>query len=118
MRDENREGQQGYTDPPPFDYPWQAQVFALAVSLQDSGRFSGVEWSDALGRAIARDEAHNGPDSTGARYYDCWLAALEELLQAKGLTAPDALRLRRREWEEAYLNTAHGQPVELPRPAR
>ncbi|MFC4350978.1 nitrile hydratase accessory protein [Fodinicurvata halophila] len=114
MRDEDRWDQHGEAHPPPFDYPWQAQAFALAISLQETGHFSRMEWSDALGRAIARDEACNGPDTTGARYYDCWLAALEELLQIKGLTAPDALRLRRREWEEAYLSTPHGHPVELP----
>ncbi|WP_051608773.1 nitrile hydratase accessory protein [Fodinicurvata fenggangensis] len=114
MRDREPPYQQGQGEAPAFDYPWQAQVFALAVSLQEAGRFSRAEWSDALGRAIAKDEASNGPDTTGARYYDCWLAALEELLQAKGLAEADSLRQRRRAWEEAYLSTPHGQPVELP----
>lgn len=115
MRNEDRGEQPGEAHPPPFASPWQAQAFALALSLQESGCFSRTEWSDALGRAIARDEACNGPDTTGARYYECWLAALEELLQIKGLAAPDALQLRRREWEEAYLSTPHGQPVEIHR---
>lgn len=110
---EDREGLQGQSHPPPFDSPWQAQAFAMAVSLQEAGYFSRAEWSDALGRAIARDETSKGPDTTGARYYDCWLAALEALLQDKGLMAEHALRQRRREWEEAYLSTPHGQPVGL-----
>lgn len=110
---EGREGPQGQLHPPPFDYPWQAQAFALAVSLQEAGYFSRSEWSDALGRAIARDETSKGPDTTGARYYDCWLAALEALLQDKGLMAEHLLQQRRREWEQAYLSTPHGQPVEL-----
>lgn len=113
MRNRGRERRRIEEDLPPFDYPWQAQAFAVVVSLQESGHFSRAEWSDALGRAIARDETFNGPDTAGARYYDCWLAALEELLQAKGLTAFDTLQQRRREWEEAYLSTPHGQPVEI-----
>lgn len=118
MRNKDRGRQQGEAAPPPFDYPWQAQAFALAVSLQESGHFTRAEWSDALGRAIARDEVCNGPDATGTHYYDCWLAALEDLLQAKGLAAPDALQRRRREWEDAYLSTPHGRPVDLRRTAK
>ena len=55
-----------------FDEPWQAQAFALAVTLQDRGVISEAEWSQALGAEIAA-----APD---APYYDCWLAALERLV--------------------------------------
>jgi hypothetical protein len=42
---------------PPFDEPWQAQVFAVAVSLERRGVFDGSEWTRALGAEIAA-----GPD--------------------------------------------------------
>ena len=51
-----------------FAEPWEAQAFALAVSLQDRGVISAAEWAEALGAEIAA-----APD---ADYYACWLAAL------------------------------------------
>ena len=36
-----------------FAEPWEAQAFALAVSLQDRGVFTAAEWSEALGAEIA-----------------------------------------------------------------
>ena len=47
-------------------------------------------------------------------YYDHWVAALECLLTAKGLTDPAALFARKEAWAEGYRRTPHGKPVELP----
>ena len=58
-----------------FDEPWEAQAFALAVTLQDRGVFTEAEWSEALGAEIAA-----APD---APYYRCWLAALERLVERR-----------------------------------
>ena len=41
---------------PPFDEPWQAQAFAMAVSLNQRGLFSWSEWTKALGAEIAAGE--------------------------------------------------------------
>jgi nitrile hydratase accessory protein len=90
---------------PPFEEPWQAQAFALAVQLNAEGAFSWSEWAEALGAEIARHGARS--------YYDCWLVALETLALAKGLTESSELDRRKRDWEAAYLRTPHGKPVEL-----
>ena len=55
----------------------------MSVALQERGVFSATEWADALGVAIAAD-----PD---APYYECWLAALEALLDGKGLAGRSTL---------------------------
>lgn len=94
----------------PFEEPWQAQAFALAVELNAKGVFTSSEWSEALGAAIADDPA--------APYYQSWLAALEALVRVNALTNAPELAARKSAWEEAYLTTPHGQPVTLssPRP--
>ena len=74
-------------DEPVFREPWEAQAFALAVALREHGVFSATEWADALGAEIKRAQAAGDPD-TGDTYYRHWLAALERLVAAKGLTTP------------------------------
>ena len=86
-----------------FDEPWQAQAFALAVTLQDRGVISEAEWSQALGAEIAA-----APD---APYYDCWLAALERLVGP--LSDPGTLERYRHAWAHAAARTPHGTPIEL-----
>ena len=49
----------------------------------------------------------------GSRYYEHWLAALERLVIAKGLSHRDALDERKEAWADAYRHTPHGKPVEL-----
>jgi nitrile hydratase accessory protein len=93
---------------PVFAEPWQAQAFALAVKLSELGYFTWTEWADALAR-----ELKNGPPDDGSRYYEHWLRALERLVEQKGLTDADAMRDRKRAWEDAYRHTPHGKPVEL-----
>lgn len=95
----------------PFEEPWQAQAFALAVALSAQGVFAWSEWSAALGAAVARN-----PD---APYYESWLETLEALCQKKQLTDGAELAACKSAWERAYLATPHGKPVLLnsPRPA-
>lgn len=126
---------------PVFKEPWEAQAFSLVIALHESGVFSWSEWSDALAQAIRRDlhlggledvvhrvseavgedvgektsermeEKEDRPDS----YYQHWLAALEHLAIAKGLSGAGELAQRVQAWRDAYLATPHGQPVELAR---
>ena len=59
-------------EPPPFDEPWQAQVFAMVVVLNERGLFSWSEWAQALGAEIAA-----GPQkASNAVYFENWLSAL------------------------------------------
>ncbi|MCC6434071.1 MAG: nitrile hydratase accessory protein [Acidimicrobiales bacterium] len=97
---------------PVFDEVWQAEVFATAQVLADSGLFTWAEWTQALTDAIAAAQAAGDPD-LGDTYYDHWLAALEGLCRAKGAVSPSELDARAEDWRRAYEHTPHGQPVEL-----
>lgn len=65
--------------------------------------------ADELKVAASRVE----PDD-GSHYYEHWLAALERLVAAKGLSDSAAMLARKQAWADAYRHTAHGKPVELP----
>lgn len=95
---------------PVFREPWEAQAFAIAVKLSESGVFTWSEWADALGREIAAA----GPADPADHYYEHWLAALEKLADAKGLTYASERHARRDAWEAAALATPHGEPIVLP----
>jgi len=95
-----------------FAEPWQAQAFALAVSLIEAGEIQWEEWARALGDAIAHAE-ERGIASDGSGYYDLWLQALEQLVAGKGLVEAGELGELASAWREAYHNTPHGQPVSL-----
>jgi nitrile hydratase accessory protein len=97
---------------PVFAEPWQAQAFALAVKLSEQGHFSWKEWAGALANEL-RTAADRGEPDDGSHYYHHWLAALERLVTAKGLTDRAALETRKEAWADAYRHTPHGEPVEL-----
>jgi nitrile hydratase accessory protein len=96
----------------PFAEPWQAEAFALAVSLAKAGHFTWHEWSEALGAELAAAAAR-GESDDGTRYYEHWLAALERLAIAKQLTERTDLQIRKDAWAAAYRATPHGKPVTL-----
>jgi len=97
---------------PVFAEPWQAQAFALAVRLSEQGHFTWTEWTEALGEQF-RAAAERGEPDDGSRYYEHWLAALEQLVTKKKLTSAAKLLERKDAWTEAYHRTPHGQPVNL-----
>jgi nitrile hydratase accessory protein len=97
---------------PVFAEPWQAQAFALAVSLCEQGHFTWKEWADALADELRAATIRGEPDD-GSRYYHHWLASLEQLVTAKSLTDSAALVARKEAWAEAYRRTPHGKPIEL-----
>ena len=97
---------------PVFAEPWQAQAFAMAVQLSAAGHFTWTEWTTALGAQLHTAAARGEPDD-GSRYFEHWLAALEQLVTEKQLTDLTALRARKDAWADAYRRTPHGQPVEL-----
>jgi nitrile hydratase accessory protein len=99
-------------DGPVFAEPWEAQAFALAVKLSEQGYFTWKEWASALADEL-RAAADRGEPDDGSHYYHHWLAALERLVTAKGLTDRAALETRKEAWAEAYRHTPHGKPVEL-----
>jgi nitrile hydratase accessory protein len=99
---------------PVFDEPWQAQALAAAYALAENGLFARRAWSEALGAELRRAEDAGAPD-TAETYYQAAVAALERLVTESGAASAETLAERREAWRQAYMDTPHGQPVELPR---
>ena len=100
------------TEGPVFRAPWEAEAFALALSLNERGLFTWTEWTATLGDEIKKAQAAGDPD-TGETYYQHWLAALERIVAAKGLADAQGLARTREAWEHACARTPHGTPIEL-----
>ena len=99
---------------PVFNAPWEAQAFAMTLSLHARGVFTWREWADTLARELAAAAARGAPDD-GTHYYEHWLAALEKLVAGKELVSEQDLERRVDEWDAAAQATPHGRPIELPR---
>jgi nitrile hydratase accessory protein len=97
---------------PVFREPWEAQAFALTLTLYDRGLFQWPEWAAILGDEIKKAQAAGDPD-TGETYYRHWLATLENLVAAKGVATSETLHRYRDAWDHAADRTPHGQPIEL-----
>ncbi len=78
---------------PVFKAPWEAQAFAMTLTLHTRGVFEWREWAEVLAAE---------------------LAALETLVARKKLIAEDELEHRVDEWDAAARATPHGKPIELP----
>jgi nitrile hydratase accessory protein len=99
-------------DGPVFREPWEAQAFAMALSLHERGLFSWNEWAAALAEEIKRAQAAGDPDC-GDTYYRHWLATLEKLVATKGVATLEAQHRYRDAWDHAADRTPHGSPIEL-----
>jgi nitrile hydratase accessory protein len=95
---------------PVFEEPWQATAFALAVHLSERGAMPWSEWTAALGQEI---QAAVGDAPQVDRYFEHWLRALERICAEKDMVDLAEVRTRQEAWRRAYLNTPHGEPVEL-----
>ena len=99
---------------PVFKAPWEAQAFAMTVSLHARGAFTWREWADALARELAGAAERGEPDD-GSHYYEHWLTALEKVVAGKKLVAGQEMERRVDEWDTAARATPHGKPVVLKR---
>ena len=90
---------------PTFNEPWEAQAFAMAVSLSEKGVFTWTEWAAALAAEISADAPRP--------YYESWLAALEKLVEAKSMMTEEERLARIEAWDRAARATPHGKPIEL-----
>ena len=97
---------------PVFAEPWQAQAFAMTLTLHQKGVFTWREWADALAAQIAAAQAAGDADR-GDTYYHHWLAALESLVASKGVSTVSELTRYHHAWDRAADRTPHGQPIEL-----
>ena len=98
---------------PVFKAPWEAQTFAMTLSLHARGVFTWREWADTLAAELAAAKACGDADD-GTHYYEHWLAALEKLVAGKKLILGKELERRVQDWDAAARSTPHGKPIELP----
>jgi nitrile hydratase accessory protein len=101
-----------HADGPGFAEPWMAQAFACAIQLSRQGLFTWSEWVEVFSAEIKAHPAQPG-ETSNATYYRQWLAALETIVGLKGAASATEITERQETWRKAYLNTPHGQPVEL-----
>lgn len=94
---------------PLFRAPWEAQAFAMAVSLNEKGLFSWKEWAAELSDVIAQDSGVTAAED----YYHLWLDALERIVMKKTDVSAAEISHRRADWEHAVARTPHGQPIIL-----
>lgn len=99
---------------PVFKAPWEAQAFAMTLSLHAADAFTWPEWADALATELATAANHREPDD-GNYYYEHWLTALEKLVVRKRIVPQRELERRVGEWDAAAQATPHGKPIELMR---
>jgi nitrile hydratase accessory protein len=97
---------------PVFREPWEAQAFAMALTLHQRGVFAWSEWAAVLADEIRRAQQAGDPD-TGETYYRHWLCALERIVAEKGLADPASLARTRAAWSRAAERTPHGVAIEL-----
>ncbi len=89
----------------PFDEPWQAQLFALTVALNEARHFSWPEWAAVFGPRVQ--------DVAAEDYWQVWSDALVVLLEERGIAGADEVRAQTERWQAAARATPHGQPIEL-----
>lgn len=97
---------------PVFEAPWHAQLFALTVHLNETGRLEWGNWAARFGATLKRhgvSKELNGGDD----YFNAWLETFEALLAETGDADAALVNRTRDAWEQAYLTTAHGDPVTL-----
>ena len=104
-------------DGPVFREPWEAQAFAMAVKLHESGLFTWNEWAAALSVEIEAAQQSGDPD-LGDTYYRHWLKALEGLVLARTDLTADRLASRKDAWARAAERAPHGEPILLPEDER
>lgn len=97
---------------PVFNEPWEAEAFAMTLTLYEQGVFTWPQWAEKLSDEIARAQAAGDPD-LGNTYYRHWLAALERIVVEKNIASEQQLSDLYADWNRAALSTPHGQPIVL-----
>lgn len=97
---------------PSFTQPWHAQVFALTVLLNETGRLHWPDWAAAFGATLKQHGLSRELDG-GDDYFAAWLETLEQVIIGLGMGDAQSLSALKSAWEDAYLTTPHGAPVSL-----
>jgi len=103
--------------------PWGQKILGAVIRrryLQNRGKrrrlllcYGCQNKACSNGAAQISQARESGDQDLGDTYYHYWLAALEKLLLEKSVLDSKAVRSRVEQWRRAYLNTPHGQPIEL-----
>ncbi|MBY5436933.1 nitrile hydratase accessory protein [Rhizobium leguminosarum] len=94
---------------PVFPEPWAAEAFALTVHLNAKGLFSWSEWAATLSVQLHKP----GRAEDGSDYFNCWVAALSDLIVSRGIADADTILALQQSWQRAAKATPHGRPIEL-----
>lgn len=94
---------------PVFPEPWAAEAFAMTVHLHQRGLFTWSEWAQTLSAELHQP----GRAIDGSDYFDCWVAALSQILASKGVADGETILSLQRSWQRAAEATPHGRPIEL-----
>lgn len=97
---------------PVFAEPWHAQLFALTVHLNETGRFAWPDWAARFGATLLRHGLSRELDG-GDDYFNAWLETLEGLLAEDDSAGVEEAAELAEAWRAAYLSTPHGAPVKL-----
>ncbi|MEC3862453.1 nitrile hydratase accessory protein [Mesobacterium sp. TK19101] len=89
----------------PFEEPWQAQVFAFTVALNEAGQFDWSEWAELFGPRVQGAEAQD--------YWTIWSEALIAMLERKGIARAEDVQALTERWQAAARATPHGTPIVL-----
>jgi nitrile hydratase accessory protein len=96
---------------PVFTEPWQAQAFAMTVSLYNNGVFTWSEWAETFSGELKKRAPED--DQDGRYYYEDWLAGLETIVSNRTEVKPAKLGELKNKWEQAYRTTPHGEKVSI-----
>lgn len=66
-----------------FEAPWQSRAFGVVISLVEDAFFSWEEFRTQLIVVIEEWDAQDDGDRPTWHYYECWLEALERVLQTR-----------------------------------
>ena len=100
---------------PVFEEPWHAQVFAITVAMNEAGVFQWTDWADRFG-AMLKQHGLTRDLNGGSDYFHAWIETIEDFLADQKIALPTDLEVLKSAWEQAYLQTPHGQPVKIQRP--
>ena len=79
-----------------FDRDWEKLVFGVAIALSKEGHYEWDEFREALMSNILAWEQSHELDDKSWDYYQCWLAALEQVIEKSGILKPGELEARLR----------------------
>ena len=96
-----------------FEAPWEARAFGMAMVLHDRDVYPWREFSDRLAAEVSADSAAPDrsvfplPADTESRYYQQWLAALEDLVRDRGLVTAEEIEARTEEFAAGLWDDHH-----------